>query len=217
MSANLMSLAHSGGKFLKLFGDRKMMKILPYDADVEYIESTGKQYIETGVIPDINTKISVTTAVTATTEQFMGAIDKNMNRFHFSFYSAGLFRGCVGQNQIGMGSPDQLVHTFTIDAPNNTVSQDETSYSFVMRGLIPSVSIWLFGRSSDDKRYIRLIQIRIYSCQIYQNGILVSDLIPVRFTNESGVSEGAMYDRVSGELFRNSGTGAFIIGPDKTI
>ena len=41
-------------------------------------------------------------------------------------------------------------------------------------------------------------------------------MLPVRFTNESGVLEGAMYDRVSGQLFRNAGTGAFIIGPDKT-
>ena len=191
-------------------------KALPYDADVEYIESTGTQYIETGVIPDRNTKISVTTAVTATTEQFMGAIDEKTNRFHFSFYSSGLFRGCVGRLQIDMGSADQLVHTFTIDAPNNTVSKDGTSYSFVMSGLIPSISIWLFGRNSDNERYIRRIKIRIYSCQIYQNGILVRDLIPVRFTNESGESDGTMYDRVSCQLFRNQGTGAFIIGPDKT-
>lgn len=27
---------------------------------------------------------------------------------------------------------------------------------------------------------------------------------------------GYMYDRVSGELFGNAGTGAFVIGPDKT-
>ena len=27
--------------------------------------------------------------------------------------------------------------------------------------------------------------------------------------------EGAKYDKVSGQLFRNDGTGAFIIGPDK--
>ena len=33
MSANLMSLAHSGGKFLKLFGDRKMMKTMPTARD----------------------------------------------------------------------------------------------------------------------------------------------------------------------------------------
>lgn len=42
----------------------------------------------------------------------------------------------------------------------------------------------------------------------------VRDMIPVRFTNEQGVSEGAMYDRVSGQLFRNSGTGAFSFGTD---
>ena len=189
---------------------------LSYDAEVEYIESTGTQYVETGVIPDSNTKISVTIAVTDTTEQFMGVIDEKKNRFHFSSYSFGLFRGCIGQLQIGIGPSDQLVHTLTIDAPNNTVSKDETSYSFMMSGSIPSISIWLFGRNSDDQSLIRLIKIRIYSCQIYQNGILVSDFIPVRFTNENGVSEGAMYDRVSGQLFRNAGTGAFVIGQDKT-
>ena len=44
---------------------------------------------------------------------------------------------------------------------------------------------------------------------------MVFDAIPVRFTNESSQSEGAMYDRVSGQLFRNAGTGSFVIGPDK--
>lgn len=49
-----------------------------------------------------------------------------------------------------------------------------------------------------------------------QNGIDdVIDLTPVRFTNDRGETEGAMYDRVSKQLFRNSGTGAFVIGPDK--
>lgn len=46
------------------------------------------------------------------------------------------------------------------------------------------------------------------------DGVIVCDLQPVRFTNENGVSEGAMYDKVSGTLFRNAGTGEFVIGPD---
>ena len=54
----------------------------------------------------------------------------------------------------------------------------------------------------------------IYGCTIEEGGVLVRDFIPVRFTNEQGVSEGAMYDRVSGQLFRNSGTGVFIVGTD---
>lgn len=40
MSANLMSLAHSGGKFLKLFGDRKMMMMMP----------TASDYVQDGLI-----------------------------------------------------------------------------------------------------------------------------------------------------------------------
>lgn len=56
---------------------------------------------------------------------------------------------------------------------------------------------------------------RVYECKIYDKDVLVRDFIPVRFTNELGQSEGAMYDRVSGQLFRNQGTGAFGYGNDK--
>ena len=57
---------------------------------------------------------------------------------------------------------------------------------------------------------------RLYYLKMSKDGSSVRDFIPVRFTNSLGVSEGAMYDRVSGQLFRNAGTGAFVIGPDKT-
>lgn len=40
MSANLMSLARSGGKFLKLFGDRKMLKTMP----------TARDYVQDGLV-----------------------------------------------------------------------------------------------------------------------------------------------------------------------
>ena len=60
------------------------------------------------------------------------------------------------------------------------------------------------------------LQGKIYWLKIKKAGILVRNMIPVRFTNELGQSEGAMYDRVSGELepFRNQGTGAFLWGSD---
>ena len=49
---------------------------------------------------------------------------------------------------------------------------------------------------------------KIYYCQII-DGVLVRDFIPVRVGQV-----GYMYDRVSGQLFGNAGTGAFIVGPD---
>ena len=53
-----------------------------------------------------------------------------------------------------------------------------------------------------------------YGFKMWDSDILVGDFIPVRFTNEQEVSEGAMYDKVSKQLFRNQGTGTFVIGPD---
>lgn len=47
------------------------------------------------------------------------------------------------------------------------------------------------------------------------DGTPLRDFIPVRFTNENNQSEGAMYDKVTKQLFRNKGTGNFTIGPDK--
>ena len=51
---------------------------------------------------------------------------------------------------------------------------------------------------------------KLYSFKMLnQNNVLLIDLIPVR---KNGI--GYMYDRVSGQLFGNSGTGQFILGND---
>ena len=54
-------------------------------------------------------------------------------------------------------------------------------------------------------------KVHLYSFSIEKSGEKIIDLIPVRKR-----SIGYMYDRVSGQLFGNQGTGDFIIGPDKT-
>ena len=55
-------------------------------------------------------------------------------------------------------------------------------------------------------------KVLLYSFSIEANSKAILDLIPVRVGDV-----GYMYDRVSGQLFGNQGTGDFIIGPDKTI
>ena len=54
MSANLMSLARSGGKFLKLYGDRKIVR-LPYDAEVEWLNFNRECSIVIDYTPQIFT------------------------------------------------------------------------------------------------------------------------------------------------------------------
>ena len=51
--------------------------------------------------------------------------------------------------------------------------------------------------------------LKMYMSSIVLNDVCVRNFIPVRVGNV-----GYMYDKVSGQLFGNSGTGNFILGPD---
>lgn len=54
----------------------------------------------------------------------------------------------------------------------------------------------------------------LYYFNVIRDGEYIHALVPVRFANESGTSEGALYDLVTKKLYRNSGTGSLSIGPN---
>ena len=65
--------------------------------------------------------------------------------------------------------------------------------------------VFLFGITQGDGQPSQLSQIRIYHAKFGN----VRDFIPVRVGQT-----GYLYDRVSGQLFGNLGSGDFILGPD---
>ena len=215
MSANLMSLARSGGKFLKLFGDRKMMKILPYDAEIEYLESTGTQYISTMMIPTrvhvglkpigaaapyhdnayfgVNNNGSRTTGLSSETKDTLKAINYYRTSVEFSALW-GVF------------------HEVYFDG--DTVSVDGETKALVTDFSYTSDGVKSFGLFDFPQRATGSTpKSAISYCKMWdREDSLMADFIPVR----KGTT-GYLYDRVSCKLFGNQGTGAFIIGPDKTI
>ena len=220
MSANLMSLARSGGKFLKLFGDRKMMKQLPYDAEVEWLKSTGTQWIDTGVEPAQELAFNCSFEFEGITPEFgYGNVFGSRYSSTVSEYQlTGFGNGSIG---IGIRNSDLgfysgVKHTVSFDGAN-TVNINGVSRSITTSTCAPTTgSILLFGIRQNG--YVdQLSKSKIYALKFTLNSTTLRDFIPVRLTNDNGKSEGAMYNKVSGQLFRNEGTGAFIIGPDKTI
>jgi hypothetical protein len=163
-----------------------------------------------GIAPNTSTVWRLTCAATKTSPQFIGAIGSDANnRFHFSLHDSGLVRGCMGEIQTNLGFPDLAFHVLYLNAANKTAGLDGTSLPCNYNRTLPVISIWLFGRNSDNPLYKRMISIKISASQIWQDDTLVLDLIPVRKGNV-----GYMYDRVSGQLFGNQGTGEFVLGPD---
>ena len=215
MSANLMSLARSGGKFLKLFGDRKMMKQLPYDAEVEYLESTGTQYISTMLIP---TRVHVGLKP-------IGAATPSYANAYFGINNGGSrTTGLVGKtkdtlqalnyinNSVEFSALWGVFHNVCFD--RDTVSIDGETKALITNFYNTDIAVKSFGLFDFPQRNTESTpKSAISYCKMWDGeDNLMADFIPVRVG-----TVGYMYDRVSVQLFGNSGTGAFIIGPDKTI
>ena len=208
-------------------------KALPYDAEVEWLgEGPRGSFIQTDIPTTKNTSCSVSLEVVNATKMDGGGVCCAIYGLgqSWDFDSYGLFFVTqAGQNERGKlnfhGHNHVLSNVLQTDDPvrfNVSVSANGSDNVRVSCGSFSSSAsiknikdsgrfTLLWNRANNSLAKTRLTKV-VFSVD---NAILGS-FIPVRFTNEDGVSEGAMYDKVSGHLYRNAGTGAFVIGPDKT-
>lgn len=201
----------------------------PYYCEVEYIESTNQQsdssstnaaaYIDTGIIPNDNTKIECrmqfTTLISGQSKEALNGTtgSESAPRFAWGFASlspyTNFYFGLGAQNLTTSVTRDTNVHTFVLDAKNKTCSIDDTTESFTSSGSVDSTrSIYLFARHATGSYANKPCNVKIYRYRNWNNDQLVQDLIPVLDWDYVP----CMYDKVSGELFYNQGTGNFVAG-----
>ena len=194
---------------------------LPYDAEVEYLESTGTQWIDTGVDSSIITHYATDCEMLA-----VGAEGSNISPYLFiGIQSMYKFYGYIGQSSATTVNADNLRHVFELK--NTGVASVDGFYLDGVRikergtGIVASAPFYLFAcYQFPPLRYF--LKQRKYSCKIYSNDTLVRDFISVRIG-----TTGAMYDKrgVGGMnpdgtarndgLYFNRGTGNFGYGNDK--
>lgn len=209
-------------------GKRKVWPDLPYDAEVEYLGITGVEQIETGVIPSVLDTYYLDFMSTATGPQcgiwssVYGTWNAVPNKWLFL-----KLRHTNAQVQTWNFKPTSPTYT-DITATTSLVNGRRAHVVFSLKdrycsfdnGALSRRVNLTVGTPSDEQPQIVLRQGgwsgRIYGWVVDRDGTIIQDAVPVRFTNEQGQSEGAMYDKVSKQLFRNKGTGSFVIGPDVT-
>ena len=199
-------------------------KPLPYDAEVEYLESTGNQWIDTAVQSSDKVQFSV----------WVNEAGRDMKLFGNSYYlgpwaDISWFGSAYRSTKITQVA--QTWDTVTLEKSPKllTVSREGnlfTASSWWAASDVGGIAtngtavplfahINPYGTKYGDNVALGWrppsFHLRISFFKAWSNGDLIRDLIPVRKGNV-----GYMYDRVSGQFFGNAGTGAFIIGPDKT-
>lgn len=188
---------------MKIVNRRRVMgKKLPYDAKIEYLESTGTQFIDTGLKLcsgiynnfRIETKIKSCARVDATQYAVILACVLENNSFPgFIIRYAGDVHLVYNNSTTRVGGSDSIIE---INHFFDNISQHD----------IPTT---LYAGYNRDGGVFRYSKVTIYYLKIYGNEELIADFIPVRIGQV-----GYMYDKVSGQLFGNSGKGEFILGPD---
>ena len=190
---------------------------LPYDAEIEYLECNGLQWIDTGFTPTVNTRVQFKFKNT----HYSGDVvigyfnDSDIEDWRFFTYQGNPYFDIPG----GTVSGQRIVNNnFTL--VEGDIYELELG-NFYIKDLttnqnIDGVSTRIFTANDTIKlNYCnknKQISSNVwYYVKIYESDVLVLDLIPVRVGQI-----GYMYDKISKQLFANQGTGDFILGPDKT-
>ena len=181
---------------------------------LEYIESTGTQYIDTGFKPNQDTKIVVdgmwTRATAGANFVFYGArTSASSKSYYWMLAGTGGVRSGYNESFSYEWSIDPTVRR-TVTKDKNTTTVDGASHSWTYAQFQCDYNLTLFALNEvDTVKWFS--HARVYSCQIYDNGTLIRDYVPCI----SPGGKAGLYDIVNGVFYGNARTGAFVPGPEK--
>lgn len=192
-----------------------MSKNLPYDVKVEFLKATNGAYIEIphGISGDTYISCDGIIPSSSSDRFLLGSSDGWQNR-HVMLGAGGTtgYYLRYGTNA-GASIPKSYAefgvrHTFL----KNGVTYKWGNYTKTGANFTKTIQkTYLFaGTSTGEEAMATGRDIIIYNFTMSDNDYRI-DLIPVRVGQV-----GYLYDRVSGQLFGNAGTGDFVLGPDIT-
>lgn len=173
-------------------------------ARVEYLESTGTQWIDTGYYPNSNTRFYLD-AICKSESYILGAMATAQNRYSLNGYNGGEFYHFASETFFTLPLNTRTVVKYA----DTTLTVNTTIYSVSMpAGKKVDLPMYLFGCSAPQRP--RSYPHRIYLFGLYDNTVPVRDFVPV--VRLSDMKPG-LYDYVTEQFFVNQGTGEFKYGP----
>lgn len=185
---------------------------------VEYLElQNAGPVIDTGYIPSNLTQIKIKVQFTNIEKGYLFGVYPDGNHESKQSYEFFIWNTATQVYYSGarwIPSKIQAGNIVELDWNKNilrlSINNVVSTNTFAASAFTLPYSLPLFAlRSSNTFPASGAFQGKIYYFQIYDNDVLVRDMIPV--VDSNGVA--CMYDKVTNEFFYNQGTGDFIAGP----
>ena len=166
--------------------------------NINYLESDGTQFIDTGFVPNQDTRVKMSilaSGLSGETYAYGARNSAGSNAFLCALEPTEITFGYAIQYRAYEGVIDGR---YDIDQNKNimTVNGTEISGNYV-ESFSSESNLTLFGRNTAGS-VEKLSAIKLYSCQIYDNDVLVRDFIPC--TNPDGIS--GLWDSVNNVFYK---------------
>jgi hypothetical protein len=181
--------------------------ILPSEyKQVEYIESTKTQYIDTGFKPNQNTKVELKCQyISSDTSSIFGSnpyfvLTTYSEKYRFRYNSATIDTRAFGTE----------LAKLTLDK-NKAYLNDELVGTFTEATFQSPYNALLFARSTSSGGIEEKCSAKLYYAKLWDNGTLVRDYIPCYRKSDGAIG---LYDLANGVFYTNNGTGTFTKGKE---
>lgn len=179
--------------------------------ELSYIQSSGTQYIDTGFAPNQDSRVVMDIESVAS----HGDVPLFGSRVAYknTAFSMWLRDASVQTDYNAVSSVLSLGSTqvrFQIDKNKNVTTAAGVTVTQTATAFQSAYTAYLFAlNQAGTPNTSGMVSIRLYSCQLYDNGTLVRNFVPC--TNSSGVA--GLYDMANGTFYRSAGSAEFIAGP----
>ena len=189
--------------------------------EVEYIESSGTQYINTGYKPTtenmvVECKFKLPNAINSLSLFGSNASSYPyfLTPYHSDGYGDKVFKHWVGTNggliAIALNEINNVKYTINNGTLTCNYNGSQTSGSYP--GSIQSgYNIYIFGKNNAGSSAERSNGYTLYSFKLYDNNTLVRDFVPCYRKSDNVIG---LFDLVNKVFYTNAGSGTFTKGND---
>ena len=192
--------------------------LLPNEyTQVDYIENSGTQFIDTGFKPNQNTSVEMEVLIPQNSAEVTRFFEtRNTNYVNKSF---GILNFRDYNNIFQFRYDIQFAkNNYKLDVEtkykirtnkNNVYVNDEWIFNANPSSFQTNYNLALFGFANNSDNVADTSTYRLYSFKLYDNGVLIRDYVPCYRNSDNEVG---LYDLVNNVFYTNNGTGSFTYG-----
>ena len=180
---------------------------------VDYLESNGTQYVDTGFKPNQDTRVVIDFIANQRSDAWLlgSRISYGDSNYSVLLWNGGDLRTDYNVGGQDMGASintryilDKNKNVSTLYRNGTQVSQITATYGVFN----PNHNMYLFACNNNGS-VSAMANVKMFSCKIYDNGTLIRDFIPCYRNSDNVIG---LYDIVEGNFYTNKGTGVFTYG-----